>query len=38
MSPDDDGDVGDDVDLLLDPGVPPSLVVYAVQLQTELQG
>ena len=35
-----DEDVGDDVDdveLLLDPGGPPTLVVYDVQLQTELQ-
>jgi hypothetical protein len=37
ISSDDDGDVGDDGDLLLDPGVPPTLLVYAVQLQTELQ-
>ena len=32
-----DEDVGDDVELLMDPGGPPTLVVYDVQLQTELQ-
>jgi hypothetical protein len=32
-----DEDVGDDVELLLDPGRPTTLLVNDVQLQTELQ-